>query len=69
MYISITYTYYYTGESLANSFNSRYSRHSYENNFLVGAGKKSKQSESSSQTLPEMRDEVRPEICKVWNYP
>ena len=46
------------GESLANSFNSKYSRHSYENNFLVGATKRSKQSESSSQTMPEMRDEV-----------
>ena len=45
------------GESLANSFNSKYSRHSYENNFLVGT-KRSKQSESSSQTMPEMRDEV-----------
>ena len=48
----------YSGESLANSFNSRYSRHSYENNnFQVGAGKRSKQSESSSQTVPEMIDE------------
>ena len=46
------------GESLANSFNSKYSRHSYENNFLVGGTKRSKQSESSSQTMPEMRDEV-----------
>ena len=46
------------GESLANSFNSRYSRHSYENNFQVGAGKRSKQSESGSQTVPEMIDEV-----------
>ena len=49
-----------SGESLANSFNSRYSRHSYENNnFQVGAGKRSKQSESSSQTVPEMVDEVK----------
>ena len=47
------------GESLANSFNSRYSRHSYENNFQVGAVKRSKQSESSSQTVPEMIDEVK----------
>ena len=62
------------GDSLANSFNSRYSRHSYDNN--VGAGPhtrrqglfllklfqnisifRSKQSESSVQTLPETRDE------------
>ena len=47
-----------SGESLANSFNSKYSRHSYENNLVVGATKRSKQSESSSQTLPEMVDEV-----------
>ena len=59
----------HSGESLANSFNSRYSRHSYENNFQVGAGKRSKQSESGSQTVPEMIDEVnlhtyQPEIVE-----
>ena len=47
----------FTGESLADSFNSRYSRHSYDNNVGAGGTRRSKQSESSMQTDPEMRDE------------
>ena len=40
---------------MSNSFNSRYSRHSYDHN--VGGTRRSKQSESSVQTMPETRDE------------
>ena len=42
---------------MSNSFNSRYSRHSYDNNVGAGGTRRSKQSESSVQTMPETRDE------------
>ena len=44
---------------MSNSFNSRYSRHSYDNTVGAGPGgtRRSKQSESSVQTMPETRDE------------
>ena len=49
----------FVGDSLANSFNSRYSRHSYDGNVGGGAGgtRRSKQSESSAQTVPETRED------------
>ena len=42
---------------MSSSFNSRYSRHSYDHNVGAGGTRRSKQSESSVQTMPETRDE------------
>ena len=46
-----------SGDSLGNSLNSRFSRHSYDHNVGAGATRRSKQSESSVQTVTETRDE------------